>query len=199
MKLLTKPQPTPPEPPALSLTEATRQHAEADAEVRRLEQLVTGVVTTTTTRQVPVRYLTPMGPHGTVEEGVAETEHREDREVGFVEQLRARAALPGARLRAEELRLAVEEAKITHAATRAASQAQALVDGRNLVLAELPDLLAEQRALQRKWQAFRARLEAVDHRAGGPHFAGASWAAMAVGGSFDGFAAYVIDGFRLDA
>jgi hypothetical protein len=58
-----------------------------------------------------------------------------------------------------------------------------LTEGQQVIEREWPRLLRGQRALQAKWQRFRAECEALDHRLGGvPYFAPVAWAAMIEGG-----------------
>jgi hypothetical protein len=190
--------PEPVAPTASTLADAERTYTEAAAEVARLRTLGSGRMSRWTTRAVPYQRLTPAGHLGAVE--LIDTPHLEQDEVDPLERMVALRRLPAAELALLEAEVALEAARRTTAETARAAHAAVLEEGRRIVAAELPALIREQRALQRKWHALRTKLEAVDHRAGGiQHFAPASWDAMMIpGGSFDSYTDYVAAGYRLD-
>jgi hypothetical protein len=196
--MATTTKPMKPEAAPPTLAEATAALERARTEVARLQQLCTGTVTRWVTRTTQMNYLTPMGPHGTLEQAEITEPVREARDVPALERMQAKRQLPDAELAVAFAEEALEAAQAAARETERQQRVAVLAEGQQLLEREWRPLVAEQRRVQRKWQTLAGRLEGIDHRLGGQlRFRSAAWPAMDANGAFDFFVRATADGFRL--
>ena len=129
----------------------------------------------------------------------ARTQDRATEDVDLEELVAAPEVAARTRHELRTLDVQILRAEREAAAAAEAARAAVLAEGQQVLAAEWPALVREQRRLQQKWRQLHARLDALDHRSGGwPRFGPAAWpGVMGVDGAFDGFVRAVRDGFRL--
>jgi hypothetical protein len=174
----------------LSVAEAEAQVAAARAEVARLQALVSGEIGSWTTRLEERRVLTKTGRVEVIAEDVP---HRASRQVGPLERIQARRALPDTE---DQLLLAEEQlalARQAGAGRARAEQAAALEAGLSEVRRELPKLIRELRGIQARVQTFAAKMEALDAPLGRRYFAEAVWVPLLPGEALDFWVTYVMN------
>jgi hypothetical protein len=180
-----------------ALAKATAEHTAATLEVARLRGLIRGSIERweqrTERRTVLSAEGRPTSVDVTVPTRVMET-------VDPVARLQAQRSVLAAEDRLLECEVNLEQARRDAAVAERAARERVIAEGVALVRGEWPRLAREQQRLQREWQAFQGKLEALDARLGqAPRFAEVAFGyAMAKGGLLDTFIAAIRETYGIE-